>query len=250
MKRTKKPSTTQNFLDAIADVIADRVATRLAEAIKPAPPQMVPKWLPGSGKPARGRRGAAPKDEDVHLGAQRALRDSGFVTHGDPGYDEALQRYVDHRREHDADVKRRTQMSMTASLVERFFGLSGARHGEDQLQRRPKPTRSLPAGMTAWVSAGDVAGAVGCSKSKAHGYLRAAAGRSVGTGRLLRVPVDAWEAWARENLTDGARTRASRDRSDLPRRECFDERYCGGADHSVSASSPKSRTLGSGDEQA
>ncbi len=63
----------------------------------------------------------------------------------------------------------------------------------------------LPPGMTAWVSAGDVARAVGCSHSKAHDYLRAAAGRSVGTGHLLRVPVDVWEAWARDNLIDGLR---------------------------------------------
>jgi hypothetical protein len=60
--------------------------------------------------------------------------------------------------------------------------------------------RPLPAGMTAWVSAEDVVHAVGCSRSKANEYLRAASGRTVGTGRLLRVPVDVWEAWARENL--------------------------------------------------
>src|SRR5271155_5168229 len=70
----------------------------------------------------------------------------------------------------------------------------------------PRPgDRPLPAGMTAWVSAEDVVHAVDCSRSKAHEYLRAAAGRSVGTGHLLRVPVDVWEAWARENLIGGLR---------------------------------------------
>jgi hypothetical protein len=53
--------------------------------------------------------------------------------------------------------------------------------------------RPLPAGMTAWVSAQDVARAMSCSHSKAHEYLRAAAGRPIGTGHLLRVPVDIWE---------------------------------------------------------
>jgi hypothetical protein len=65
--------------------------------------------------------------------------------------------------------------------------------------------RPLPAGMTAWVSPEDVARAVGCSRAKAHEYVRAAAGRSVGTGQLLRVPVDVWEAWARGNLFEGVR---------------------------------------------
>jgi hypothetical protein len=67
------------------------------------------------------------------------------------------------------------------------------------------PEHHLPAGMTTWVNANHVARAVGCSLSKAHEYLRAAAGRRVGTGRLLRVPVDVWEAWARDNLIEGLR---------------------------------------------
>jgi hypothetical protein len=63
----------------------------------------------------------------------------------------------------------------------------------------------LPEGMSSWVSADDVVTAVGCSRSKANAYVRAAAGRSVGTGELLRVPVETWEAWARENLINGRR---------------------------------------------
>jgi hypothetical protein len=50
--------------------------------------------------------------------------------------------------------------------------------------------RELPPGMTVWVSAADVAQAMSRSPSKGHEYLRAAAGRSVRTGHLLRVPVD------------------------------------------------------------
>jgi len=66
-------------------------------------------------------------------------------------------------------------------------------------------SRPLPVGMTSWVSADDVAHALSCSHAKAHEYLRAAAGRSIGTGHLLRVPVDIWESWARGNLVDGRR---------------------------------------------
>ena len=87
MKRTKGSSPVSEFLDALADVIAERVATKMTEASKPVPPRMVPKWLPGPEKPARRRRGLVPKGEEPCRTAERALRDSGFVTYGDPGYD-------------------------------------------------------------------------------------------------------------------------------------------------------------------
>ncbi|MFI5297296.1 MAG: hypothetical protein ACHREM_04300 [Polyangiales bacterium] len=66
---------------------------------------------------------------------------------------------------------------------------------------------ALPEGMTTWVTTRDVMSAMSCSRSKAHEYLRAAAGRSIGTGHQLRVPVDVWEAWARNNVIDGRRGR-------------------------------------------
>jgi len=76
---------------------------------------------------------------------------------------------------------------------------------------------ALPIGMTDWVAAQDVMRALDCSKTTANEYLRAAAGRSVGTGQLLRVPVDVWEAWARENLVNGRRRRwAGADRTRTP----------------------------------
>jgi|HubBroStandDraft_6_1064221.scaffolds.fasta_scaffold66849_1 hypothetical protein len=89
----------------------------------------------------------------------------------------------------------------TIMLSLRFTNFDDARSFHDLAARglfnpvRPSrtPDRPLPAGMTAWVSAEDVEYAVGCSRSKANEYLRAAAGRPVGTGRLLRVPVDVWE---------------------------------------------------------
>jgi hypothetical protein len=62
------------------------------------------------------------------------------------------------------------------------------------------PRKTLPDGMSQWVTAEQVTEAVGCSLSKAKEYLRAAAGRTNGTGKQLRVPVDVWEEWARENL--------------------------------------------------
>ena len=87
------------------------------------------------------------------------------------------------------------------AAVEREPVAAAAEHGVPP--RGPRTgDRPLPAGMTAWVSAEDVVHAVGCSRSKANEYLRAAAGRTVGTGQLLRVPVDVWEAWARDMLID------------------------------------------------
>jgi hypothetical protein len=73
------------------------------------------------------------------------------------------------------------------------------------VNRLTKMEQRLPTGMTAWVSAAHVQAALECSPSKAHEFLRAAAGRSIGTGELLRVPVDVWERWARDNLVDGRR---------------------------------------------
>jgi len=98
-------------------------------------------------------------------------------------------------------------MERLAAVLERVDGVAVAAHSRDPRT----PDRPLPAGMTAWVTAMDVARAVKCSRSKAHEYLRAAAGRSVGTGRILRVPVDVWEVWARDNLIDalGRRHRRS-----------------------------------------
>lgn len=76
---------------------------------------------------------------------------------------------------------------------------------ENGVVTQPKPARPAPLGMSAWVTTEDVQRALQVSKSKAHEYLRAAAGRSVGTGEVLRVPVDVWEEWARNNLINERR---------------------------------------------
>ena len=77
--------------------------------------------------------------------------------------------------------------------------------------------KTTPAGMSAWVTSDDVRRLVQVSKSKANEYLRAAAGRRIGTGELLRVPVDVWEEWARTNLISGKRKRwASEGHSQRP----------------------------------
>src|ERR1700677_4091425 len=82
------------------------------------------------------------------------------------------------------------------STMRRLVSAMGS--AERGIGREPRTGgRPLPAGMTAWVRAADVAQAAGCSRSKAHEYPRAAAARSVRTGQLLRVSVDVWEAWAR-----------------------------------------------------
>lgn len=74
-------------------------------------------------------------------------------------------------------------------------------------ERSGAPPAPLPSGMSGWIAVKDVQRALGCSRSTAHEYLRAAAGRAVGTGELLRVPVDEWERWARETLINGRRSR-------------------------------------------
>lgn len=54
--------------------------------------------------------------------------------------------------------------------------------------------------LTQWVSAKDVQKALSCSRTLAYEYLRRAARRPFGTRGLLRVPVDVWEAYARQTL--------------------------------------------------
>jgi hypothetical protein len=84
---------------------------------------------------------------------------------------------------------------------------------------RANHTPPAPAGATPWISPADVMRLHQCSKSLANQYVRAAAGRTVGTGELLRVPLDVWEAWARENLIDvnGKTRRRTRWESAAPR---------------------------------
>jgi hypothetical protein len=96
-----------------------------------------------------------------------------------------------------ADLRRLIEPLAPSAIRET---VPGRRH-----ETEPKPVHPLPAGMTAWVSANDVARALSCSHAKAHEHLRAAAGRAIGTGHLLRVPVDIWETWARDTLIDGPR---------------------------------------------
>jgi hypothetical protein len=125
VKHTKKPTVSEEFLDAFADVIADRVATKLSEASKPAPPQTVPRWLPGPKKPTR--RGRSPADEgrDIQWKAERALRNAGFLTFGDPGHDEVLKAYLEQRQKREAELARMArmaQMRKAAALFERLVG--------------------------------------------------------------------------------------------------------------------------------
>src|SRR5688572_10734326 len=54
--------------------------------------------------------------------------------------------------------------------------------------------------LTSWVSAADVQRALGCARSTAFMYLRQAAGRPPGERGLLRVPVETWEAYAKEMI--------------------------------------------------
>ena len=135
MKPTKKASVASAFL-AFADIIADPVAMKLGEASKQAEPQMAPKWLPGPGKPPRRRRAMAPEGEDMRDRVDRVLRASGFVTYGDPGYDEALKRHLERTREHDAGVRRRAQMRTAVRMFERLIGAATRRGSSRPAKRR------------------------------------------------------------------------------------------------------------------
>ena len=48
---------------------------------------------------------------------------------------------------------------------------------------------------------GEAMQALGCSRSTAYEHLRRAAGRIEATGRLLRVPVEVWEHYVKENFS-------------------------------------------------
>ena len=61
---------------------------------------------------------------------------------------------------------------------------------------RASERRLDPEKATAWVSADDVRALLGCSRAAAYRHLRAAAGRHRGSGKLLRVPLAAWERYA------------------------------------------------------
>jgi hypothetical protein len=82
---------------------------------------MAPKWLPGPEKLARRRRGLVPKGEDPKWTAERALRDSGFLTFGDPGYEEALKKHLAEQREREVAVQRRTRMRKAVKLFEKLL---------------------------------------------------------------------------------------------------------------------------------
>jgi hypothetical protein len=56
--------------------------------------------------------------------------------------------------------------------------------------RKPSPK------VEAYVSAADVQAALGCSRSAAYRHMRAAAGRPVGTRRMLRVTTESWRRYA------------------------------------------------------
>jgi len=64
--------------------------------------------------------------------------------------------------------------------------------GFGQTVRAP---RSLA--LTIHVGAAEVVAAFGCSRSAAYRHLRAASGRTAGTGAMLRVDLDSWETYAR-----------------------------------------------------
>lgn len=117
MKTKKKPSPAQEFLDALTDVIADRVAAKVVEAGKPPPmPEKVPLWLSGPPLP----RPKRPPIEGKWT-VEQALRNAGMLTHGDPGYREALDKYLDWKRRHDAELRARAQMRKAARLLEKLL---------------------------------------------------------------------------------------------------------------------------------
>lgn len=112
-KKTKNPAML-DLLDALADVVAERVATRVVEATKPvAVPEKVPAWLSGPKRP----RGARHPPISGEWTPEKALRSAGLVTIGDPGYDDALKKYLDWKRSHDAELRGRARLRTAARLL-------------------------------------------------------------------------------------------------------------------------------------
>jgi hypothetical protein len=115
VKRTKKPSTTHEFLDAFADVVADRVARKVVEASGPPPmPEKVPLWLHAPRLP-RGKRRPRPEGKWTIDGA---LRDAGLLKYGDPGYDDALKRHLECKRRRDAELHAGAQLRKAVRLLD------------------------------------------------------------------------------------------------------------------------------------
>jgi hypothetical protein len=92
--------------------------------------------------------------------------------------------------------------TLQAKLDDALAALAVARERRGAARAAPRAA-AAPEGATRWIGVTDVIALLGCSKSYAHRCVRAAAGRSAGTGALLRVPLKAWEAWAEIHLVDG-----------------------------------------------
>lgn len=115
MKRNKtKNPAMLDLLDALADVVAERVATRVVEATKPlVVPEKVPAWLSGPKKPRGARRPAIVGEWTP----EKALRSAGLMTIGDPGYDDALKKYLEWKRTHEAELQGRARLRTAARLL-------------------------------------------------------------------------------------------------------------------------------------
>lgn len=106
------------FIDALADVIASRVVAKLEVAKHPpATPDRVPLWVPGPER-ARGKR--LPDDEGDWT-AEKALRASGMIRHGEAGYQDALLNHLERQRAHEANVEARAQVRKTVRLLEKLL---------------------------------------------------------------------------------------------------------------------------------
>lgn len=116
--RRMRRTSTEEFLDALADVIADRVAAKVVEAAKASPtPEKVPAWLDGPKLPRRRQR---PPIEGEWT-PEKALRSAGLVTFGDPGYKESLDKYLEWNRRHEAELQTRAQMRKAVRLLEKLL---------------------------------------------------------------------------------------------------------------------------------
>jgi hypothetical protein len=140
---TKKPSVSMEFLDALANIIADRVATKLSEASKSPPePREVPLWVPGP----KGRRTKPALPAGRKWTPEVALREAGMLTIGDPGYQEALGPYLDRIRAYEAERAREGRMRQMVRFLDELLAPT-----------KQAPHEAVPAGMTVWVKAEEVA---------------------------------------------------------------------------------------------
>ncbi len=115
MKVAGRPAVVQELLDALVDVVAHRVAKQVEELSRPVEvPDRVPLWVTG----LRACHTPLPEEQDEWT-AEKILRSLGMVQHGEPGYEEGLQRHSRRWRADRAEANARRRLRKAVRLFER-----------------------------------------------------------------------------------------------------------------------------------